>query len=448
MFAKSYYIYCENPPKMKTILSLFLLIPFFVQSQEGFVWNSNKSKIEIPFQYVFNLIIVPVEINNVPLNLLLDSGSGQSVIFSLPENDTIQFKNTKKILTRGLGLDDPIEGLVSQENIAKMNGYENQDFKLLIILNQDINFSSRLGIEVHGILGYSFFKNHIVEIDYEKNKIILYKDRKILDKKRIAKFQKIPLKLKENRPYIDVKTQIGNDKHDLDLLVDIGLSDGLWLFENDSIKCHDAFFDATLGIGFSGEIKGKKSRVDAIQFAGFTLNKALVSYPYPIYLSKISIHKGRNGSVGNEVLKRFSVIFDNQGRQLLLKKNSNFRKEFNYNMSGITVEHHGSEYVTEILRLSTKTSNESTYSTDANFKFKVLLKPFYEVATVSENSPGALSGLLPSDKIIRINRRKAYEYTLQDINELLQSEEGKWIYFDVERKGKRMAFKFQLKKII
>lgn len=449
MFVKSCYIYCINKQNMKIKISLFLsfLFPLSAFAQDGFLWNSNKNKIEIPFQYVFNLIIIPVEVNNVKLNLLLDSGSEQSIIFSLPENDTIQFKETKRIFARGLGLDDSIEGLVSNGNKAKIDGYINSNFKLLIILNQDINFSSKLGIPVHGILGYSFFLNNIVEINYEKKKVIVYRDRKILNKKRIKSYEKIPLKVIGNRPYIDVETQIGKDTLDLDLLVDVGLSDGLWLFENDKIKCQDAFFDATLGIGFSGEIKGKKSRVDAIDFAGFSLKKPLVAYPYSVYLEKLNFHDKRNGSIGNEVLHRFNLIFDNPGKQILLKKNSKFYEEFNYNMSGLTVEHNGLEYVTELVRLSTSNTTYS-YNTGGNFKYNFVLKPLFEVATVNENSPASLAGILPQDKIIRINKRKAHDYTLQNINDLLQSEEGKWIYMDIERNGKRIAFKFQLKKIL
>jgi len=434
---------------MKIIISLFLyfIFSFGVFSQDGFTWNSNKDKIEIPFQYVFNLIIIPVEVNNVKLNLLLDSGAAQSIIFSLPENDTIQFKDTKKVLARGFGLDDSIEGLFSSNNKAIINGYENLNFELLIILNQDVNFSSRLGINVHGILGYSFFLNNIVEINYEKKKVIVYRNRKILEKKKFKKYERIPLKIIGNRPHINVETQISKDTLDLDLLVDVGLSDGLWLFENDKIKCQDAFFDATLGIGFSGEIKGKKSRVDAIEFAGFLLKKALVAYPYPIYLEKLTFDDKRNGSLGNEVLHRFNLIFDNQGKQLLLKKNSKFDEEFNYDMSCITVEHNGVEYVPELVRLSTSNTTFS-YTTSGNFKYNFVLKPIFEVTSVSQNSPAGLAGILPNDKIIRINKRKAHYYTIQKINDLLHSEEGKWIYMDVERNGKRIAFKFQLKKIL
>jgi len=353
--------------RIKIYIFLSLLFSATAFCQDGFIFNSNKNKITIPFKYVFNLIIVSVEINDVKLNMLLDSGSEQSVVFSLPENDSIQFKNTKKVFARGLGLDDSIEGLLSQNNTANIGGYSNSNFKLLIILNQDINFSSRLGITVHGILGYSFFLNNIVEINYEKNKINVYKDRKILEKPRIKKYVSLPLKVRGNRPYVEVKTHIGKDSLDLDLLVDVGLSDGLWLFESEKIKCQDEFFEASLGIGFSGEIKGKKSRVNAIEFAGFKLEKPLVSYPYPDYLKKIVISDKRNGSVGNGVLHRFNIFFDNRGKQILLKKNSMFSKDFNYNMSGLTVEHAGIEYVPELVRLSTSNTN-SAFNSSGDFK--------------------------------------------------------------------------------
>ncbi|PZQ79016.1 MAG: hypothetical protein DI548_15400, partial [Flavobacterium johnsoniae] len=71
------------------ILVLFLLVASSsLFAQKGFQWNSHKDKIEIPFQHIYNLIIIPVEINNVKLNMLLDTGADNSMIFSLPENDT------------------------------------------------------------------------------------------------------------------------------------------------------------------------------------------------------------------------------------------------------------------------------------------------------------------------------------------------------------------------
>ena len=80
--------------------------------------------------------------------------------------------------------------------------------------------------------------------------------------------------------------------------------------------------------------------------------------------------------------------------------------------------------------------------------YKFILKPVFEVATIQKDSPAALAGILVGDKIKRINKKNIQRYSLQQINEMMRSEEGKWIYIDIERKGVPIAFKFQLKKII
>jgi len=144
---------------MKFIFFLLLTTATSINSycQDGFVWNSKKSKIEIPFQLVANLIILPIEINDVKLNMLLDTGAESSMLFSLPENDSIAFTHPKKIMIKGLGSEEPIEALYAAKNNVNISGYESATFPLLLILDQDVNISSRLGVEVNGILNNAFF---------------------------------------------------------------------------------------------------------------------------------------------------------------------------------------------------------------------------------------------------------------------------------------------------
>ena len=63
-------------------------------------------------------------------------------------------------------------------------------------------------------------------------------------------------------------------------------------------------------------------------------------------------------------------------------------------------------------------------------------------------STAAAAGLLKGDKIIMINNKKAYGYTMEKINEILKSEDGKDVEMEVERNGKTIQVKFQLKKIL
>lgn len=438
--------------KFRKLFFILILLPLFTHGQKGFHWNSDKSKIDIPFQHVYNLVIIPVEINGVKLSMLLDTGAESSLIFSLPENDSIEFYNPKKIHVKGLGSEEIIEALQSENNNIKISGYEDDKFPLLIVLNQNVNFSSRLGIPVNGILGYSFFKHNIVEINYQKKIVTIHKERDFLAKKKIKKYLKHPISIINQRPYIDVESKIDSDTLNLKLLIDIGLGDGLWLFEDERIKSGNVFFEDVLGRGLSGEIIGKKSRIKTVKIANFRLNEPLVSYPYRMYLPRIGIIQGRNGSVGGEILSRFNIIIDYKEKFIYLKKNSRFGKPFNYNMSGIEIEHNGIEYVQETLKMETSPNygeqqGEVIYKA-SDFKYKFSLKPVFQIATVRKDSPAALVGILPGDKIVKINKKSIHQYTIQKINELLQSEDGKWVRIDIERKSKPMEFKFQLKKIL
>lgn len=434
---------------------LLLFITLFASQAFGqgiFKWNSKKDKIEIPFQLTMNLIVLPIELNNVKLNMLLDTGAENSMIFSLPVNDSLHFDTTKKLKIKGLGSDEEIDALYSSNNHLNILGYENKEFPILIILNQEVNISSRLGIEVNGILNSSFFQNRLIEIDYIKKKLVLHKSRDFLSKRKIKKYTSIPLKIIKKRPYVDIETKIEDVEMNLNLLVDLGLSDGLWLFENDKIKIKPLNFEDILGRGLNGYVLGKKSRVDIVKISNYQFKDALVSYPYKNFLPTFGISQGRNGSIGGGLLYRFNVIFDFEERQLLLKPNSKFSESFNYNMSGMEVQHNGIQFVEETVTMKTADENASRVDNyvngNRNYFYRFTLKPVFEIATIRKNSPADLTGLLESDKIIRINKKKIYQYSLQQINELFQSEEGKWIYIDIERNGVPIAFKFQLKKII
>lgn len=62
-------------------------------------------------------------------------------------------------------------------------------------------------------------------------------------------------------------------------------------FENDSIKCNSSFFSDYLGKGLSGDIYGKKSRVEEVSIATNILTNVLVAYPEMIFLINIQLYK-------------------------------------------------------------------------------------------------------------------------------------------------------------
>lgn len=439
---------------MKRIFFLRILILYSATffAQDSIVWDSKKDKIKIPFELSHNLMIVDVVFNGIKLKMIADTGASKSVVFSLPENDSLVLKEADIITISGAGISEKVQGYLSKRNTIRIQSYLDHNFETIFVFNHDISLVNKLGVPVNGILGSSFFKNYLIEIDYQRKKMTLHKSKN-------HKFQKIKkdyiesdIEINRNRPHIFLKTKLENKELNLKFLFDTGLGDGLWLFENDSIKCNSNFFLDFLGRGLSGDIYGKKSRVKSVSIENNELKDVLVSYPDVNFFDKSTVVKNRNGSIGGAVLKRFNWILDYENQKIYFKKNNYFDKPFNYNMSGIEVQHSGFQFVkektqsafsTNVISLDKKTDIDDFTS---NFTFE--LKPNFEIYTIRKDSPAERVGLLIGDRIVRINNRLAHKLSIQSISDLFQSEDGKQITIVVDRKGEILTFQFQLEKIL
>lgn len=438
---------------IKRDLIFLLLVSNFIFSQEDTNWYSNKDKIKIPFDFSNNLIILDIQINKVILKVILDTGTEKNILFSFPNNDSIELYNPIKTKISGVGTGKAVDAIISSNNKLKIKEYEDNDFEVLILDANNMSFISKLGKEVNGIIGYSFFKNHLIEIDYDKKKIIIHKTRKYLHKKKFKKFSKLKIDLINNKPYIETNSTFSNQNSTLKLLLDTGLSDGLWIFKNDSLKIPTQFLNDYLGFGLAGEIHGKRARIDKFQFSNFKFEEVLVAYPDSLSFNNINLVFGRNGSIGGEILKRFHLFIDYKESFLYMKKSSFYTNLFHYNMSGIEVQHSGIEPIKEEIRLNSASAEVNLMeflksNSELRYNYKFTLKPIFVISNIRKNSPAAIIGLLPDDKIITINNKKAYNLTITKINDLFQSEDGKKIKMEVERDGKIIEVIFYLKKII
>lgn len=437
---------------MKKYLLWFfgLLACFSTQAQDDFMISSHSSKIVIPFKLINNLIFIPIKVNGVELNFLLDSGVEETILFSMEEKQEVRFNNVEKIKLRGLGSEEEIEGLKSTNNILETHGLKSENHLLFIILDQSFNLSSHIGIPVNGIIGYKFFKHNLVEINYLKKKITVYQDTKNIREKFQKKFKAVPITIERSKPYVLAKAIVDSAQIDAKLLIDIGNSDAFWIFENKKIKLPTKNFPDFLGKGFSGDIEGHRAKIEKFSIDEFDFKKPIVSFPDSTSIRNVKMVPGRIGSVGGEVLKRFTVVLDYADKKMYLKKNSKFKEPFSYNKSGITVQHHGLQWVQETVHLQTvqvvsslKESEEANTNED-NFRYKFSLKPIYEIVNIRKKSAAEKCGLKQGDIIVRINNIVPYKYTLQQINNLLKSEDDIWITLEVERNSLILKFKFRL----
>ncbi|MCI9845912.1 PDZ domain-containing protein [Flavobacterium pectinovorum] len=435
---------------MKKYIILFfgLLISFTLHAQDDFLIEKNKKKVVIPFKLINNLVFIPIKVNGVELNFLLDSGVDETILFSMEDKKEVSFKNVQKIKLRGLGSEEEIEGLKSTNNILETHGLKSINHLVYIILDQSFNLSSHIGIPVNGIIGYKFFKNNVVEINYQKKRIFVHQNNELVRKKIDKKFTILPITIERSKPYVMATALVEDENIPAKLLVDIGNSDSFWVFENDKIKLPKKNFPDFLGKGFSGDIEGHRAKVSKFSLADFEFKNPIVSFPDSISIKNVKMVANRVGSVGGEVLKRFTIVMDYADKKMYLKKNNKFNEPFSYNKSGITIQHNGLQWVQETVHLETvrviTSIDDSNEGRRDDFRYKFQLKPIYEIVNVRKKSAAEKCGLQKGDVIISINNNKPYKYTLQQINNLLKSEEELWINLEVERNNVLLKFRFRL----
>lgn len=440
----------------KIHLFFFLLIYSFPTfAQDGFQFKNGANKVSIPFQLINNLVFIPLNVNGVELTFLLDSGVEETVLFSLEDKKEVSLKNIEKVSLVGLGSEDAVEGLKSEGNMLEVKGMISIKHLLYIILDQDFNMSSHVGIPVNGIIGYPFFKDNLVEINYDKKKVFFYKDTERNRKRIERKYSKVAISIERAKPYITSMVVIDSVKIPAKLLVDVGNSDAIWLFQNSAkgIYLPKKSFEDYLGKGFSGDVMGNRARIAEFGISEFKFSNPIAAFPDSSSLRHVKMVSDRLGSVGGDILKRFSIVFDYRSENMFFRKNKSFDNPFHYNRSGIEISHIGEEWVQETVRLETipvvvdhmMTKKDKTVS---NFKYKFQLKPIYEIAHLRKNSPGKNSGLQKGDIIKAVNGMQAYKYTLEELNSLLRSDYEKWITIEVERNSQILKFKFQLKDIL
>ncbi|OUL62535.1 retropepsin-like aspartic protease [Flavobacterium sp. AJR] len=436
---------------MKRKITLFFLqiVTFTAFAQDGFVIDGHTNKISIPFKLINNLIFVPIKVNGVELNFLLDSGVDDTVLFSLEDKKEVNFFNVEKIRLRGLGAEEAIEGLKSTNNTLDINGLKSTNHLLYIILDQDFNLSSHIGIPVNGIIGYQFFRNNLVEINYQKKKIIVFKSNEQNRIKFEKKFKSIPITIEKSKPYLYSTAVIDSVETPAKLLIDIGNSDAFWVFQNSRIKVPKKNFEDYLGKGFSGDIEGRRARVSSFSIGDFTFKNPIIAFPDSSSIRNVRMVPDRIGSVGGEILKRFTLVFDYADKKIYLKKNRDFSHPFTYNKSGIIIQHNGLQWVQETVHLETVPMMGDSFDSKGekmsnDFRYKFQLKPVFEIANIRKKSAAELSGLKSGDIIISINGNKAYKYSLQQVNALLKSEDDIWINLEVERESQIFKFRFKL----
>ena len=386
----------------------------------GFVLPDYYTKATIPFEIYNNLIVIDVLLNrSLPLKFILDTGVRTTVLTEKTLSDLLNLEYSRKITIPGVGGEKLVDAFVVNDvslNIGEIQG----DGHALLVLETDLlQLKNFLGVNVHGILGYELFSRFIVDINYERKIINFYRPGDFKEKK---KFTALDITVEDTKPYLMANFAIRDEEgvKKGKFMIDTGASHTVLLDtrSEEFIECPDPNLKTTLGRGLGGTIHGHIARIDELYFDKFEFDGVITTFPDKDSYEVDFEASQRNGTFGGGMMSRFHTIYNYADGKIYIKKNSQYKKPFEFNLSGVIVKATG-VYLRE-----------------------------YEIDNIRENSSADEAGLKVGDEIIYINGIDTERLTLDELIGKLNDRENKRIRLVVMRDGKAVHINFRLHRLI
>lgn len=323
------------------ILFLFAFVP--VRAQEILPEKKAQLITRFPFkQFSGGVIVIQARFGNIPdtLNFILDTGSGGISLDSSTCNEFHIPRTPTDTTITGIG------------GIRKVDFVFDQTLSLPGLKVEHLNFhvndydvlSSVYGEKVDGIMGYSFFSRYIVKINFDSSTLEVYTPGKIDYPKEGTMlhpaFTNLPIQ------WLNIKDR---QKLGFNFYIDTGA--GLCLLLNEKfVKDSNILLSRRKPVLTQAEGMGGKLQMR------LTVIKELKVGPYkfhavPTYLYKddynVTSYPFTGGLLGNDLLRRFNIVFNYPNREVHLLPNSHFNESFDYAYTGLGIYYEEGKIIVE-----------------------------------------------------------------------------------------------------
>lgn len=252
---------------------------------------------EFPFQFREGLLWVEVSIpqSGKPLNFLVDTGAGVSVI-NLSTAKRIDLKLGREVTVRGV--ETTLTGYWQQHMLAKVGDVRLPSEYLAVDLEKLSRSCER---PVDGLVGADFFREHVVQIDFDAQKI------RILKPEKAGKSDDtLPLQLRPCGMRVPISV---NGRKRQWVRLDTGCATALqWVTSDVPDQCTHQ-----MAIGLA-EISIAQTKT-TVGIGDHTFDNV------PTGLHEKAIFSGESGLLGNGLLSRFSrFTIDTKASHLILEQ--------------------------------------------------------------------------------------------------------------------------------
>jgi len=376
-------------------------------SQEEMVSPPSQTLIEFPFKTLIGGVVV-LQATLIPnpdtLNFILDTGSGGISLDSTTVQSLSLTPVQSDIRIRGVAGIRKVDFLYNKSLCFSGFQVDSLDFHV-----NDYTFLSRVyGVKVDGIIGYSLLSRYIVKLNYDDSLMqicspgtIRYPKGGFLFKPNIKGLVVQHAKLKDRR---EVHARF---------LHDIGAGVCLMLsreFVADStVLAWNRKLWPKEGHGLGGKLQMDLTVIKELRFGPYKFKHVPTLIFDDVY--NVTSYPYLGGLIGNDIFRRFNVIYNYPEGDIYLRPNNNFRDRFDYAYSGIDLQ---------------------------------LIDGRIEIGGVAKGSPAAIAGVKMGDVVLGMNGDFSLDFF--KYKKLLQHPK-RAITLLVRRDAELMILKFKIKNI-
>jgi len=300
---------------MKSLTAVILLILSghvlygFSGTRAGFYLPDSLREISIPIKTYQGLIVLPVVVNDtVHVNLVLDTGCRNLVLFGDQFRRNVYAAADKTVNFSGLGEGKPLKGHLSINNKVSIEAILGERIPIIVVPDRNL-FKPRDHID--GIIGCDIFIKFEVELQPLLRSITF---RAAQSANEPAGYLKLPLRIEDSRPVIQSTIEFEKNKsHSLDVMIDTGSSLGLLLKTTEMPDAETS--EQLIGRGLNGLFHGSK-----IMAHKLVLDNNLVLKHLSVNVVTSPWHY--HASLGMQLLKEYAVILNYCKAYMCIKKMS------------------------------------------------------------------------------------------------------------------------------
>ncbi|MGI8581913.1 MAG: aspartyl protease family protein [Chitinophagaceae bacterium] len=311
----------------------FFILTVPVIAQEQFIEKPAKFITRFSFrQLTGGVMLIKARLNNISdtFNFILDTGSGGISLDSATCTEhSIPHSPSGKTINGIAG--------IREVDFAKNNDLNLPGLKIkgldFYVNNYEI-LTNVYGIKVDGIIGYSFFSKYIIKVNPDSSIIEVFEPGSLrypsggyLLHPLFTALPIQPLRIKDSRTvnsnfYLDTGAGLSF------LLSKDFIDDSAFLLKKRVLMPVEAQ-------GLGGKKRMMLTIIKEVKIGPYIFRRVpthilddeynITSYPY------------LGGLIGNEILRRFNIIFNYPKREVHLLPNGHFREPFDYSYSGMSI---------------------------------------------------------------------------------------------------------------